>query len=1153
MGFTISGASASASYDLYFVNSILAQRWQWRRVLSGIQCDDAGEAMFQLQHPDPYQGYFIILSAEDSDDDGLTDGYEAWFTYNGQTTTVDNPLTDSDLMKDSWEVEYGLDPTVGTGTEGGSVDRDSDGASNQTEHNNYYAAASGYDATFDPLIATPTQRPVVTISPADPPVIGFTIKRNVAVGGSKPNLTVYYAVGGSAEYNTDYTLTPGPAGLPRIYSVVIPLNADSVTVAIAPTTAGLLKGHLSVVVAVTPYAVSPATQVSDPLAWAYAVDWNHNRVTNQFAGKVPGEGFMINLNKDAGSGYLTIKPTVDTSPLPFINLANSGRGTVARIEVPNQWNPALASSRVAGEYYTTPNGGQTFGPGNPSRTTVDRYGNVWVGNRDIGDDAGGSITKIGVVIGGTRGKKIGGIFVPDPQPLPPGQPPGEWLQPPFVYNTCMDRDRDGLIHTSNGLDNKLAWNDPALPAGDGDEAVIHYVRTTPINVRSVAVDGDNNVWAGSSYNGWQELIDDVTGAPVTGQKFSFGRGGYGGVFDPYGVLWSAGYNTAIDSGDGLLRLLPGPVANALTGTAGGIMPGTALAYGIGIDPTTADVWLGDYGDGGLWQFKQSACSMKLKFAPTGNPDGNEVKGVVVDGTGNIWVAHAKLSPNPGHEVYRLRNTGEYRGAVVLNHPTLSGVVGKSPHGVCIDSQQRVWAICFEPAENGKYYAMRIDPTQGVDPNTGNIVGQVVEAVDLGQFPPFDGEYYHGPYNYSDMSGFVSLSTTQPAGVWDFVEDSGADYTHWSSVTLDSVLNSGNIIVEVRAADRMSDLPAWQFRRLNGTSGTIAFGSPAMKGRYIEVRVNLLRAFGAAQSPVLRKLSLAWGAPGTPLQITSHPKSQIVDRGSSAVFTVTAPGTGLSYQWFRNGVAVGTSSSLTVNNAQYINAGKYYVRVTDTAGGILNSSEARLHVNSTPGSTPFVVADNLFPVLSQTVNFDASMDVSPSLGPVYYQWRKNGVPIPSASGICDDSGNPIYSAAYSIASVQCADTGDYSVVFTNEYSKVASTGVPMTVMDGNSDPVPQVTVPLAVEITDINNPPTVTATACFAPVCAQWYQTDETGSPRYGYYKPIPGATGMSYTLPKPVPCEMINQPYGYLIVQVFDEGRIPHASKPVRLYGLCQP
>lgn len=118
MGFTISGASASASYDLYFVNSILAQRWQWRRVLSGIQCDDAGEAMFQLQHPDPYQGYFIILSAEDSDDDGLTDGYEAWFTYNGQTTTVDNPLTDSDLMKDSWEVEYGLDPTVGTGTEG---------------------------------------------------------------------------------------------------------------------------------------------------------------------------------------------------------------------------------------------------------------------------------------------------------------------------------------------------------------------------------------------------------------------------------------------------------------------------------------------------------------------------------------------------------------------------------------------------------------------------------------------------------------------------------------------------------------------------------------------------------------------------------------------------------------------------------------------------------------------------------------------------------------------------------------------------------------------------------------------------------------------------------------------------------------------------
>jgi len=46
-------------------------------------------------------------------------------------------------------------------------------------------------------------------------VIGFTISRDVGQGGSKANpLTVYYAVGGSAEYLTDYALNPAPAGWP---------------------------------------------------------------------------------------------------------------------------------------------------------------------------------------------------------------------------------------------------------------------------------------------------------------------------------------------------------------------------------------------------------------------------------------------------------------------------------------------------------------------------------------------------------------------------------------------------------------------------------------------------------------------------------------------------------------------------------------------------------------------------------------------------------------------------------------------------------------------------------------------------------------------------------------------------------------------------
>lgn len=116
---------------------------------------------------------------------------------------------------------------------------------------------------------------------------------------------------------------------------------------------------------------------------------------------------------------------------------------------------------------------------------------------------------------------------------------------------------------------------------------------------------------------------------------------------------------------------------------------------------------------------------------------------------------------------------------------------------------------------------------------------------------------------------------------------------------------------------------------------------------------------------------------------------------------------------------------------------------------------------------------------------------------------------------------------------------------------ASPGVAVTVMDETFNPVPQVTVTATgVPITDRHNPPTLTATACFTPVCAQWYRTDSSGG-RY-FKELIPGATGMQYTFPTPVPCAMLT-PWDYFMVEVFDEGRVPHTSIPVRVYGDCQP
>ncbi len=99
------------------------------------------------------------------------------------------------------------------------------------------------------------------------------------------------------------------------------------------------------------------------------------------------------------------------------------------------------TGEIMGEYRSAPAGREL----DPSRTTVDLFGNVWAGNRDekdlIGNARAGSVVKIGLVIGGTRN--------------------GQYLDPPFDYCTCVDRDGDGRIRTSPGLgaENTLPWPD----------------------------------------------------------------------------------------------------------------------------------------------------------------------------------------------------------------------------------------------------------------------------------------------------------------------------------------------------------------------------------------------------------------------------------------------------------------------------------------------------------------------------------------------------------------------------------------------------------------------------------------------------------------------------------------------------------------------
>lgn len=88
------------------------------------------------------------------------------------------------------------------------------------------------------------------------------------------------------------------------------------------------------------------------------------------------------------------------------------------------------------------------------------------------------------------------------------------------------------------------------------------------------------------------------------------------------------------------------------------------------------------------------------------------------------------------------------------------------------------------------------------------------------------------------------------------------------------------------------------------------------------------------------------------KITGQPRSHTVISGSSVVFTVNITGSGLTYQWSRNGVVIAgaTSSQLYLANVLAALAGNYTVVVTNSSGTV-TSSAATLTVNAAGSGIP----------------------------------------------------------------------------------------------------------------------------------------------------------------------------------------------------------
>ncbi|MCA1691436.1 MAG: hypothetical protein LC733_04225 [Actinobacteria bacterium] len=264
------------------------------------------------------------------------------------------------------------------------------------------------------------------------------------------------------------------------------------------------------------------------------------------------------------------------------------KGTIVKIDTRTQ--------QIVGEYWTSPDGEDA----EPSRTTVDPWGNVWAANR-----RGNSVVRIGMV----------------------------------ENHQCQERNGNPGIQTSTGQGDIRPWLNTGNQDTNGgvstaeDECLIVYTRTTAHGTRHISVSLSQDVWVSGTGFPNDETFNLISpDGTILHTEPSVHYGGYGGLTDEQGVVWSAGppRDTRFDT-LGLLRWDPVPAQGCVVGLDDHVWVAHSTA---GTDDT-----VGRLRNDGFFLGE-----VTVGFGPTG---------AAVDRDGYIWVTNygadnvVRIDPNAG--------------------------------------------------------------------------------------------------------------------------------------------------------------------------------------------------------------------------------------------------------------------------------------------------------------------------------------------------------------------------------------------------------------------------------------------------------------------------------------------------------------------------
>jgi streptogramin lyase len=504
---------------------------------------------------------------------------------------------------------------------------------------------------------------------------------------------------------------------------------------ITPILAG--GGSLDLRLEVTPKSGVPNGNILHELVTATSIS-NANKsdavkAATTFSATIPPPpwGATYTTNADFDKGTLVgvehemvpdqLQLSVESTTLPFIWVPNSNEGTVSKVDT--------RTGRELGRYRTGPSTN-----GDPSRTTVDLYGNCWVGNRNTG-----TVVKMGLLENGQY----------------------------------MDRNYNGIIETSRDLngDGDITGNE--ILSWASDECVIYEVVLIPGSEgtyipgqyqgsyandywnpgpRGIAVDAYNNIWGGCYGSKKLYYIDGSTGQILKViDVSSVNHTSYGAVVDEDGILWSSGQDK-----NHVLRL--NPTNDSFVTIA---LP--HHVYGLGLDRS------GHLFVSGWQNSKLSRINVSTTTVDWTKDGVYESRGVACTDDGDVWTANS----GPG-TVTRWTNDGIVKATIP---------VGNQPTGVAVDAEGKVWVV-----DNGDEYIHRVDP----DTNTVDLSKRIIGTTHYG-YSDMTGivsrtattrigtwSVIHNTKQFNSPWGVVSWTSSEPAGMFLKVRvRSSNDRQRWS--------------------------------------------------------------------------------------------------------------------------------------------------------------------------------------------------------------------------------------------------------------------------------------------------------------------------------------------------------------------------------------